>query len=77
MLVLSTLFPQCAAQRRMALILQRVCLGILLVIFIHFVMPTAALGSSPTVLVSSKVKVPSNMVTAPFDIDRYLNGLPT
>ncbi len=55
---------------------QRLCLGILLVIFIHFAVPTAALSSSPNALVSSKVLVPSSMSSAPFDIDRYLNVPP-
>jgi len=73
-----TLFAQSADRRsrRIAPMIQRVSLGILFVVLIHFVASAAAATSPSDALVSTKVHIPSNMTAAPFDTDRFLSVPP-
>jgi len=66
MLAKLTLFAQSAERqrRRMAPMIQRVSLGILFVVLIHFVASAAAATSLSDALVSTKVQIPSNMTAA-------------
>jgi len=70
-----TLFAQSAERQRrwMAPKIQQVCLGILLVILLHFVTPVAAITTLPNASVSTKVQVRASLAFSPFDIDRFLN----